>query len=79
MVYQMQTTGVNEAMQTTGINTAPSLMGTTATWGDVVTGSRQSLQFDINGEIIKFEGMQIKRLKIMLDEFIQENYPEDLL
>ncbi len=35
--------------------------------------------FNIDNEEISFKGKEIKRLRVMLDKFILDNYPEDLL
>jgi len=38
-----------------------------------------SLSFDVDGDVITFEGKELIRLKEMLTSWTKENHPEDLL
>ncbi len=73
---------------TTGIATTIGTTGTTVTNINApqTTGSSyweptksDNLVFDIDGIEVKFEGREIIRLREMLDRYILENNPEDLI
>ena len=69
---------------TAGISAPKGPKGDTGPPGNYADGwttitQPTSLSFDIDGEVVTFEGRQLLRLKEMLDGYIQENHPEDLL
>jgi len=55
--------------------------GPPGTYADAWTTITQptSLSFDVDGEVITFEGKELIRLKEMLTSWTKENHPEDLL
>ena len=46
---------------------------------DPINFHPDSMIFAVDDEVIEFRGIEIKRLKQMLNSWIKENHPEDLL
>jgi len=49
------------------------------TWTTISASERDLLSFEIDGVEVKFKGKEIIRLKEMLEKFIRDEHPEDLL
>ena len=75
------TTGVTATLGTT---TGTSTYGSCVTLSDIShdsvwSNNPKSLVFDIDGETVEFTSQELIRLKEMLNSYIRETNPEDLL